>query len=302
MGKFLALVLLTAVLHAADRPTVELSASPAEVAVGDPVTVSVTWTWPAGWQVQRQPDPTEDFRTSFVTDAPPVQATHTAEGERRVVKVTLLAERSGAWALPRPTLIAVPPTGEPVTVEAPAVIVQVGSEAKPASLPDPIPLRIRPPLAVTAQRTGWWIAGGATLVALAALALLLRRRATAAAAVPPADRFSQELGRLAAIADGRDLGGAISLALRSYAGAVFAFDAPGSTTREVAATLARREHPEDERRALVRLLERLDDLRWAPGELPADTVRPLADEAGAWVAGVERRLLAAAAAAKAGAK
>ena len=302
MGKLLALVLFAAALHAADHPTIELSAAPAEVAVGDPVTVTVTWTWPAGWQARRQPDPTEDFRTSFVTDAPPVQATHTAEGERRVVKVTLLAERSGAWALPRPTLIAAPAAGgAPVTVEAPAVIVQVGSEAKPASLPDPIPLRIRPPLAVTAQRTGWWIAGGAALLALAVLGLLLRRRAVAASAVPPADRFAHELGRLAAIADGRDLGGAISLALRSYAGAVFAFDAPGSTTREVAATLARREHPEDERRALVRLLERLDDLRWAPGELPADTVRPLADEAGAWVAGVERRLLAAAAA-KAGAK
>ncbi len=285
--------------EAAAQPRVELSAAPAQVAVGDPITVTLSWSWPAGMTVVTEPDPAVDFHDCFVTNVPPVQATRTGEGERRSVKLTLIAATSGAWALPRPKL-TVAGTGGPVTTQAAAVIVQVGTEAKPPVLPDPVPPRVRPSAAETPSHRAWWIGGGAALaVGLIALVLFLRRRAVAAVAVPPAERFAAELRRLQAITDGKDLGAGLSLALRRYVGEVFRFDGAGATTRELAALLTRVSQPDDERRVLIRLLERLDDVRWAPGELDAATVRPVADEAAAYVAQVERRLAQPAPAAEA---
>ncbi len=282
-------------------PTIDGAATPAQVAVGDPVTITLTWTWPSGWQATREPDPAVDYRDYFVTDAPPVQATHTAEGERRSLRLTLLANRSGAWALPRPTLTVNGPQGA-VALTAPAVIVQVGAEAAPAKLPAPVALRVRPPVSALADHRWWWIGGGAAIVAIGLALVLLGRRRAAAVVIPPADRFAAELRQLAAISDGKELGAGISLALRRYAGDIYRFDGAGATTREVAAQLKLRTTAgsDDERRLLVRLLERLDDLRWAAGDLELSLVRPLIDEAGAWVAAVERRLAAerAAAAAK----
>jgi hypothetical protein len=295
----LAIVLLLCVLGrvviAADQPVVELSAAPAEVAVGDAVTVTMTWSWPSGWQVQSQPDPAVDFRDCFVTDAPPVAITRTAEGERRSVRLQLLAQRSGAWALPRPTLVAQGPAGA-VTIQAAPVIVQVGTEAAPPKLPEAIAPHVRPPPAPPTERWGWWIAGAILALLVLSILLVLRRRARATVEVRADERFAAEIRRLQSAADGKDLGAGISLALRRYAGELYRFDAPGSTTREIAATVTAGRFPADESRALVRLLERLDDLRWAPGELPAEQVLPLVDDATAWVAQAERRLAAEAAA------
>jgi hypothetical protein len=180
------------------------------------------------------------------------------------------------------------------------VVVQVGTEAAPPKLPEPMALRVRPPKPPESDHRWWWLGGSLGLaVAGVTVLLLLRRRAASAALVPPVDRFAAEVRRLAAVTDGKELGAGLSLALRRYAGEVYRFDGAGSTTREVAAQLARTSHPEDERRALVRLLERLDDLRWAPGELDAAAVRPVSDDASAWVAQVERRLAAEAEAKKA---
>ena len=287
---------------AADHPTVEVSAAPAQCAVGDAVTVTVTWSWPSSWHAGKEPDPVSDFRDCFVTDAPPIVATRTGESERRSARLTLLAARSGAWALPRPSLTASGPQGAE-TVQASAVVVQVGTEAAPPKLPAPIALRVRPPLAAVDDHRWWWLGGGiALLVVGIALLVVLRHRAVQAAVILPAERFQAELRRLAAVADGKELGAGLSLALRRYAGEIYRFDGAGSTTREVASQLARTTHPEDEWRALVRLLERLDDLRWAAGELDAAAVRPVTDDATAWVAQVERRLAELAAQQAAGGK
>ena len=50
---------------------------------------------------------------------------------------------------------------------------------------------------------------------------------------------------------------------------------------------------------MLRLLERLDDLRWSPEELPAEHVRPLIAEASGLVEQIEQRLRAEAVAAAA---
>ena len=55
---------------------------------------------------------------------------------------------------------------------------------------------------------------------------------------------------------------------------------------------AGRNLPDDERRSVQRLLERLEDLRWSPAELSADQVRPLIAEASGLVEQIEQRLRA----------
>ncbi len=277
-------------------PTIEMSATPAETEVGKTVLVTVTYRWPAGWSVEPKPDPAPDFRDAFISAMPLPQDTVTAEGARRVVALTLTATRSGAWALPRPTLTANGPHG-PLTITAAPVIVQVGTSAAPAKLPPPIGLRLQAP-PVAQARWPWLVGGGVIALSLLAVTLLIvlrRRQATASVLLTPAQAFTRDVDAAQAATDGKDLGAQLSLALRRYCGATWRFDGGGSTVREVAATLGRRQLPDDERRALQRLLERLDELRWSPAELPADQVRPLIADAANAVATVERRLAAEAA-------
>lgn len=284
----------TGVVASEPGPTVELTAQPAEVAVGDALTVTVTYRWPAGWTVEPKPDPAPEFRDTFVTAAPPPQDTTTAEGTRRVVSLTLAATTSGAWALPQPTLTAVGPQGAQ-TVTASPVIVQVGTSSAPAHLPNPVALRLQaPPTPVT--QWPWWIAV-VVVAGVGITALAWRRRTAATKEKTPAEWFAEESKRALGVSDGKDLGALLSLALRRYLGATWNFDGAGSTVREVAATLARCAMPDDERRAAQRLLERLDDLRWSPAELPAEQVRPLIAEASGLVEQIERRLQAEALAA-----
>jgi len=286
----MALLLVTSSLIAGEpSPSVELTAQPAEVAVGDSLTVTITYHWPAGWTVEAKPDPAPDFRDTFVTAAPPPQDTTTAEGSRRVVTMTLAATHSGAWALPQPTLTALGPHGSQ-TVTASLVIVQVGTSSAPAHLPDPIAVRLQaPPVPVT--QWPWWILV-VVVVLVAGLALLWRRRVVAASVKTPAEWFAEESRRALGVTDGKDLGALLSLALRRYVGATWKFDGAGSTVREVAAALARCEMPDDERHSVQRLLERLEDLRWSPAELSADQVRPLIAEASGLVEQIEQRLRA----------
>ncbi len=277
-------------------PTIEMSATPAETEIGKTVVVTVTYRWPAGWSVEPKPDPAPDFRDAFISAMPLPQDTVTAEGARRVVALTLTATRSGAWALPRPTLTANGPKG-PLTITAAPVIVQVGTSAAPAKLPPPIGLRLQAP-PVTQARWPWLVGGGVIALSLIAVTLLfILRRRHAAALIPltPAQAFTRDVDAAQTATDGKDLGAQLSLALRRYCGATWRFDGGGATVREVAATLGRRQLPDDERRALQRLLERLDELRWSPAELPADQVLPLVADAANAVATVERRLAAEAA-------
>jgi len=127
-----------------------------------------------------------------------------------------------------------------------------------------------------------------------------RMRRQAVASGPTSwDIFTRELADTSAASDAKDAGARISLAVRRYAGAIWRFDGPGQTTREVAATLRRLRAgriTEDEQRDLLRLLSRLDDLRWSPGDAPVEAMHDLVTLARTWAEGVQRRLDAEAAA------
>ncbi len=289
------LLLLLSVLLVAAEPWVDVAATPAAVPVGKTIELVVNYSWPAGWTVAREPDPAADLANLFITRAAPVERTSTGEGERRVFRYTVAAPRSGAWALPRPALTATGPNG-PMTSTASEVVIQVGADNAPPQLPTAKPLRVLPP-EPPAPRWWLWAAGAAVLVLIAALAFWLRRRAVAAR-IPPAEVARAALGRLDQ-QDGKSAAAGLSLVLRTYAGAVGGFDGPGQTPREIGFALARTAvFTTDEARVLVRLLERLDDLRWTPADLPSDQVLPLVSEGRVWLDAREARIAAEAEAKK----
>jgi hypothetical protein len=274
-----------------------MSASPASIALGDPCTVTVTYRWPAAWPVRGgSPDPGQTFADEFVTAAPPPADAQAGGQAQRTVALTLIPLRSGPWELPRPTITVDSPDG-PVSARAPAVEVGVDMVAREPLPPPPRPLRMRPPLPPPAPRWPFILAGALALAAVAALAL--RRRAhAAAAAITPWQRLAGDLAAAGAAPDGKEAGARLSLALRRYAGAVWGFDGLGSTAREVGLALRGRA-PGDEARDLARLLDGLDGLRWAAGELPASAIAALREDAEAWTRRVHARLEAEAAAAAA---
>lgn len=298
MPRLVLLLLVAALLAAAEVPRVELAASPAQVGVGESVTVTVTYRWPGGWTVATEPDPSPDFAACFVTSAPPPERSRADGGERRVFRYTLAATRSGAWALPRPRFSASGPQGA-VEAQAPEVIVQVGTESTPPRLPAPRPALVRPPLDQAQPARWWWIGGGAAVLAAAIALVWWRRRPRPDPAATALQVFTAELAAAPGLGDARAVGTGISLALRRFAGAHWGFDGPGQTTREVAASLRRLPAGrigDAESADLLRLLGRLDDLRWSAGELPAEAMRELALLAQTWAAGVQARLDAEAAA------
>jgi hypothetical protein len=270
--------------------SVELSASANTVNIGDTLTVTVTYRWPAGWTVvapNGEPDPAKDFANAFVTNLPPPQKNSSGQEERRVFTVTLLANRDGAWELPRPTLTVQTPDGTR-SVVASSVLVQVGAEDKPAELPPPRQAWTRAKGPANHERA-WWILGIA-LVAIAGLvALLLARRRQQETTRTPWEQFYEDWQTASTAADGKEAGARLSFALRRCLGTVFRFDGPAATTREATAFLRSR-LPDDEFRELARLLESLDALRWAPEHLPPSAVRPLIEQGRGWNTALKRRL------------
>ncbi len=296
---FLLVWLISGVLAAADAtPHVDMSATPNQIAVGETVAITVTYRWPHGWTMDGEPDPSVDFRNLFVTAAPPAERRSSGEEERRVFRYTVAAARSGAWQLPRPSLTVRGPQG-PVTAQAPEVVVQVGTESAPPKLPEPRPLLLRAPDALASNSTmWWWIAGCSALIGALAIVWLLRRRQNSQTGPTPWQVFESEIARARLVNDSKEVGAGISLAVRRYAGTLWRFDGPGLTTREMGAALRKLKAgkiSDDESRDLLRLLSRLDDLRWSAADAPADMMQDLVTLATTWAGGVQKRLDAEAA-------
>ncbi len=282
-------IVVNGAAFALDQPVVDMTAQPAQVAVGDRVTVTITYRWPSGWHAT-EPNPTDAFAETFVVDCPPPERAHTAEEDRRTWKLVTLATRSGSWSLPRPVLHTISTKG-PVDTQANAVAVQVGTDAAPAQPAAARPLWTAGGGEVEPRR--WLAAVAAGVLAIAALIawwLLGRRRILNSES--PGDRLRRELAQLAGLRDGKEISAQLGLALRRWCGTVFAYDGPVKTTRETLAQL-RSALKDDEYTTLGRLLGDLDDVRWAAGVLDAGTVLPLSERALAWSDGVQSRITAA---------
>ncbi len=274
------------------RVTVEMSAAPAELTMGDNVVVTITYRWPRGWRAD-EPNPSRDFQGQFVIASPPPRKLAGDGREERSFSLTVCPVSSGAWELPRPAFSAAPEHGVGVRAVANTVIVQVGANKDAPGPPDARPLMKRPPPGMGPARLWAWIAGGClALAGLLGLVIARRRRLRAAAAPRPREIFARELSEAARAEDGKEAGARISLALRRYAGSIWNFDGPGSTAREAAAAV-RALAPatfSEEARELGRLLENLDALRWAADNLVIGALKPLMEASSRWSLAVQNRL------------
>lgn len=271
---------------ALDAPVVELNATPTTVPVGSPVEVTVTYRWPAEWQVE-PPDPGAAFATSFVIDSPPPERWRTGQEAGERWRLRLLAQRSGAWALPQPTLRA-RHAGTTHEAQAPLVVIQVGTEAAPVDPAPPRALWLSDDL--PRDDAPWWIAAAvaaALALGLGAFAWWWPRRHVDPP-TPPIRTLHEELDN-ALGGDGKEAGARVSRALRRYCGDTFGFDGPATTARECSVRL-RPPLPDDEHRDISRLLEQLDALRWAADDLGVSVVEPLRSQALTWAERVQARL------------
>lgn len=286
-ARLLVVLVLLGRLAAADV-AVELTAKPINPAVGDPVQLEVTYRWPRGWI--GSPDPTRELAGLFVTAAPPAEDRSSGGGNVRIHRFTILAERSGAVALPRFAFAASERSDrEPVQAKAPEVVLQVGTGNAAPVLPVARPAWTIPP-PEDRPTTPWWVwalIGGAVAVLMGGVIwFALRRRIHQ---ITPEERFASELARTRALGDARDRAAALSLALRRFAGAAYGFDGVGATARETA-TLAATRAPESEAVPLTRLLDRLDGLRWTPDQLAAESLAPIETDADDWGRALAARL------------
>lgn len=268
----------------ADTPLVaELTASPVAPVLGDEVTLVLTYRWPRDFTLVDAPDPVALFPDAAMTGLSPEADLRDGDQIVRRWRFALLAERSGPWALPQPVLVAHDAAGTRHRVVARAVVLDVDATTAEPDLAAASPLLRRSDLPSEAADSGAALAitvAALVVTAMAAGAWWWRRREIVQA--PPEEVFQRDLVGLGAVADGKQGGALLSAALRRYCGRVFAFDGLGSTTREVDRVL-RSALTADGARACTRLLERLDQLRWAPGGLAPSALKPLVDGARDWV-------------------
>jgi hypothetical protein len=292
-----------------DIPNFSVSVSPAKSAVniGDKIPLTITYQWPANARVvssDGEPDITKAFSDIFVTDIPLPQKFSSGQEERRVYNLTITAHRSGAWELPRPTL-TIRLTDKPGdttsdktrSTVAPAVIIQVGTEAAPAQLPGARAAWTRAQ-APPAETSSWWIVLIIISIVLLGIILffLLRKRAQLIVRTPW-DIFSDDWQAATAAADGKEAGARLSFAVRRYVGTLFQFDGPAATSKETI-HYTKKHLSDDEHRQCAKLLEQIDALRWSPDDLPPSSVRPLMDSSREWAQALNKRLIAEAEAAK----
>jgi hypothetical protein len=278
---------------------VELTVNKTAISIGDTITTTVTYRWPTQAKVvsaDGEPDPSRDFVTAFVTDLPPPQRFSSGQEERRVFRITIAAQRDGAWELPRPTLTIRHADGNTTSTVAPAVVIQVGLESAPAQLPSARPAwtRAQEP---AQSATAWWILAVVIILSLGVALLVWMRKRQIIVQQTPWELFADDWQSAAVAADGKEVGARLSLGLRRCLGTVFRFDGPASTAKE-ALTFLRGRLRDNEHRELTRLLEQLDALRWAAEYLAPSSVRPILDNGRAWIRSLQERLDAEAEAAK----
>jgi len=286
-------------LAAADAApaAIEMWATPAQVEVGKPVTISVVYHWARGWSVDHEPDPSQAFADQFVTFISPPKESVAGGTETRAFTLTVLPTASGAWTLPSPRMVVSGPAAQRLEVGPPPVIVTVGRAAADLQAPAPRPLASRP--VVAASHPLWWLGGGiAIALAVWVAVMVLMRRVRDAARLQTAHEALQEgLAQALAQQDGKESAALASLALRRFSGLVWRFDGPGSTARETVAMVRARADTE-EFRELARLLDELEALRWAADELNAQRLQPIIAAGRRWGDAVQQRLVAEAEAAR----
>jgi hypothetical protein len=259
---------------AGPRPTVTARLTPAEVTVGDRVRVELDVALPPGAvDAPALPPGLRRWGAAEVLAAGEAQKLP-GEGHYRF-HLLLTSFRPGDVTLPPlPIAAAAPPRDdgaatEPLRLQTPeglgfAVrsVLPAGGEATPMppARPQGLPL----------GSAFWWAAGGLlAAVALAAAALAWRWRnlpaptAEAAPALAPLPALLRDLAALRAEPSPELAHTGLSLALRRFLAATLGFAAAERTTTEIDRELRRGPLATATRRALVELLRRCDEVKFA---------------------------------------
>jgi hypothetical protein len=255
-----------AVSAAAPELRIEVALDPATLAVGDPVTATLSLLLPTA-DADREatyPDWSKGWGEAEVLQAGPIERTPSADGTHLVQRLRITAWKPGRIALP-PAAVSL--AGEPalraatppdLALDVRSVIAPDDQELTPAPPAAPRSLAVAPSF--------WWALAIGTAFAAGAAVLAWKRRPgvdpLAAPELSPLAELERALGLLA----GDSPAGAfahLSQALRRYLGRRLNFRALESTTTELQRRLAAlRLDPAFVQRA-VRLLRLSDQIKFA---------------------------------------
>ena len=245
---------------------IEVALEPATLAVGDPVTATLSLALPAAASSREAtfPDWSKGWGVAEVLQAGPVERTPAADGTHLVQRLRITAWKSGKVALPPAAVIL---SGEPALRAAtpPDLALDVRSVIAPDDQ-ELTPAPPAPPRSIAVARSFWWALAIGTALAAGAAVLAWKRHPgidpLAAPELSPLAELERALGLLA----GEAPAGAfahLSQALRRYFGRRLDFRALESTTTELQRRLAAlRLDPQFVQRA-VRLLRLSDQIKFA---------------------------------------
>ncbi len=280
--------------YASESVRIDMYADREQAAIGDELTLTITYVWPSDWTIEKEPNPamTLSNMNVFIVDAPPVDRLVFGNEQQLRWTFTILAQQSGAWSLPQLGFEITDPQGQTHTTSAPNIIIQVGVDEKPPRLSEPS-------LAWTTQdstdagihQSYWWILILIVLIIGGVLFWYLRKQQPEQI-VKPIERFDHTIAQARAAKDSKEAAALLSLALRTYCSEIWLFDGVAATNREMRFFL-RRHLGSKELSSICHILDGVEDFRWAPdGEL-ADNVNAFINDSVQWCQSQEQARQAA---------
>jgi hypothetical protein len=275
------LVAVSAAAAAADTPSLDLEAAPGSVRVGDPVEITASARGGDGWMWGELTVSVSDAGPWALVDGP----TPVAGARPPAWTLALAPLELGEPALPRITVSARPPDGEPVTVEcdAPPVVEVVSVLPDGDDPPEPAPLR--DPLGVRGFPWEWVLPGAALLLPLGlAIAWWWRGRGRtepgARPELPPlaelevlADALGERVGREPA----EGICDRLAAGLRRYLERRTGEPAGEMTSFELRLLARRRGWPETSQRLVQRVMSVADGVRFGRRATSDDELRAAID-------------------------
>ena len=276
--------------HAADKPLhIDMYADREQAEIGDEIVITVTYSWPSTYQVTPEPNPADVFNQEdlFIVNAPPVERLSTGGREQRRWTLHVLAQFSGAWAIPRPGFQASDPDDRIVTASAPEVILQIGSSDNPPRLAEPsLAWTYADSKDAGVHSNTWWYVLVLLLI-ITVIAVFLYRKKPIEEIIDPYERFNQELKQAQQQQNYKDAAALLSKAIRSYCSQIWVFDGLGATNKEIRYHLQRHLKADDLRK-VCGILDSIEDIRWAPDHENAQVIQRCLVDAHSWCQDQER--------------
>lgn len=256
-GTVLLLLLLCLGLGSAEEAGVHLSPAQASTSEGDPLEITIEAWWPQDWQVADAADPLLAFGEVYVRQWEEYPAWRDGDSYRQRWTLSIQAEDSGPWPLPRVSMYWYDAAGALQQRRSDPVVVMVDVPGVDADIGSGMGLW-RP----SVPASGWWW-GGSAAALLGLLVLLgwwwMRRRRRP---LTPRQRLQQALQAIAVEEQASHAMGLLAQALRAFASEHWGLPLRGASVSEVGQMLD--QHPQSALRELSQILADIDRDRWTP--------------------------------------